>query len=80
MCDAWPRLRQIPFQVRMSHLIGSTSGLDSAIAMRARVDALELAAVAVTHWHEILELYEEARIRAVEEQKIDVVPPVRRFR
>ena len=61
----------------MSHLVGSTSGLDSAIAMRERVDALELAALAVTHWHEVLELYEEARLRAVEEQQIDPASKVR---
>lgn len=54
----------------MAQLIGSSSGLESALAMRQRVDALELAAHSVIHWHHIQELYEESRLRVQDEQRV----------
>lgn len=67
---------QMPFQTRMSQLVGSTTGLDAAIAMRRRVDALEQAAMCVIHWHEVSGLYEEARRRTIEEQQVRSVRPM----
>lgn len=65
---------ETPFQLRMAHLIDSSNDADAALQMRQRVNALELAAHAARHWYAVSELYEEARLRATEEQTVTFAP------
>ena len=57
----------------MAQLIGSSSGLGQALAMRRRVGSLEMAAHAMTHWHAVAQLYAETRHRVQDEQHAQVL-------